>query len=82
MPGPAPTVDELLDIFANAVGIPAHAIVCEARSATSVDFRHRRLRVQLTQWPDLANPFRGQLTSDGRVAPFFEYLLAHDTGRQ
>lgn len=77
MEGPTPTLDELLELYASAANVDAATLVPTERTATSVDLIAGRLRVQLTQWPDLGNPFRGRLTADGRVAPFFEDLLTH-----
>lgn len=79
-------LDGLMKVFEAASRADGHAIEPTERTPTSVDFRYHRLRVQLTQWPDLRNPHRGQLTNDSRVAPFFEHVMTnmanitHDEG--
>jgi molybdenum cofactor biosynthesis enzyme MoaA len=74
------SLDELLDLFFRAAGIDGAAVDTRTRTATSFDFAFERMRVQFTHWPDLASPFRGRLTPDGRVAPFFEHLVANEGG--
>lgn len=77
MAGPPATLTDLIDLYCAAADVAPTALNVTARTATSLDFTVGRLRVQLTQWPDLSNPFRGRLTADGRVAPFFEDLMTH-----
>jgi molybdenum cofactor biosynthesis enzyme MoaA len=71
---------ELLEIFTAASGVPAADIDCRERTGSSYDFRFGRLRVQLTEWPDLSSMTRGRLTPDGRVAPFFEHVIDNEGG--
>ncbi|MDX2034060.1 MAG: radical SAM protein [Blastocatellia bacterium] len=71
---------ELLTIFSRAAGVPESAIDPRERTATSHDFLCGRLRVQLTQWPDLGSSTRGRLTPEGRIAPFFEHVLDNEGG--
>ncbi|MGH9943986.1 MAG: radical SAM protein, partial [Pyrinomonadaceae bacterium] len=73
-------LDELLDVFSAASGIPAASIDARQRTASSHDFRFNRLRIQLTQWPDLGSVTRGRLTQDGMVAPAFEHQLENEGG--
>lgn len=73
-------LDELLEIFASAAGVTPDAIDIHERSASSYDFRHGRLQIQLTQWPDLGSKIRGRITPEGMVAPFFEHVIANEGG--
>lgn len=47
---------------------------------TSIDFRHRGVGYQLTQWPDLNNAHRGRITPEGRIEACFEHLIANEGG--
>jgi molybdenum cofactor biosynthesis enzyme MoaA len=80
MKNPPFVLDELLDLFASAVGVAADSIDRHERTASSHDFKFGRVRVQLTQWPDLGSPTRGRLTPEGRVAPFFEHVIENEGG--
>jgi hypothetical protein len=80
MPAEALSLDELLSAFAAAAKIPPHSIDRKERTASSHDFTFERLRVQLTHWPDLGNWRRGRLTPDGKVAMFFEHVIANEGG--
>lgn len=80
MDNPPLTLDELLHVFAEAAGVDPLTIDTRERTATSHDFRHRRLRVQLTVWPDLGSTTRGRLTPDGMVAPAMEHIIANEFG--
>jgi len=74
-------LNELLDIFAAACGLPTSALdFYTERSSSSLDLRFGRLRVQLTQWPDLESSKRGRLTPEGRIAPFFEHVIENEGG--
>ena len=74
------TLDEMLAIFARAAGIDPRSVACHERTATSHDFHFRRLRVQLTAWPDLGSTTRGRLTPEGVIAPFMEHVVANEWG--
>ena len=43
-------------------------------------FRHQRLMVKMTQWPDLGSKARGRLAPDGTIQPFFEHVMANEGG--
>lgn len=73
-------LDELFDIFAAAARVPASKLDVQVRSLSSRDLRFGRLRVQLTEWPDLGSSTRGRLTPDGRVARFFEHVIENEGG--
>lgn len=74
------SLDELLDVFMGASSTSASSLpVCE-RTASSLDVRMGRMRIQLTAWPDLGSHIRGRLTQDGRVAPFFEHVIHNEGG--
>ena len=74
------TLDEMLAVFAGAAGVDPASVARHERTATSHDFRFRRLRVQLTSWPDLGSTTRGRLTPEGMVAPFMEHVIANEWG--
>jgi hypothetical protein len=80
MPAPPLSVDELRAVLASAAGIDAESIVPHERTASSIDFVHGRLRVQLTTWPDLGSTTRGRLTPEGTIAPFMEHVIANEFG--
>lgn len=73
-------LDDLLDLFTDAAGVTADSLERRVRTESSLDFTFGRLRVQLTQWPDLGSAVRGRLTPEGRVAPFFEHVIANEGG--
>jgi molybdenum cofactor biosynthesis enzyme MoaA len=75
------SLSELLEVFCGAACVESRSITLAERSPTSADFRFgAHLRVQLTQWPDLGNQFRGRLTPEGMIEPFFEHVLANEGG--
>ena len=81
MKNPAFTLDELLTVFAASAGVDRDSISTHERTETSHDFwLGRRLRIQLTQWPDLNSSTRGRLTQEGSIAPFFEHVIANEGG--
>lgn len=45
-----------------------------------IDFSHNGMNIQLTDWPDMGNPYRGRLTPEGTIEPCFENLIANDGG--
>lgn len=80
MENAALSLDELLAVFADAADIDAASVDRRERTGSSHDFRHGRLRVQLTCWPDLGSTTRGRLTPEGTIAPFMEHVIANDGG--
>lgn len=80
MKNPPLNLEELLHVFASAAGVDPKSIDTRERTATSHDFRHGRLRVQLTEWPDLGSTTRGRLTPDGQIAPAMEHIVANEFG--
>ncbi|HUR82224.1 MAG TPA: radical SAM protein [Thermoanaerobaculia bacterium] len=80
MPARPLSIDEMRAVFASAAGIDARSIVAHERTPSSFDFRHARMRVQLTTWPDLGSAVRGRLTPEGTVAPFMEHVIANEFG--
>ena len=74
------TLNELMTIFSRATGISEETIDKRERTSTSHDFLLGRIRVQLTQWPDLGSATRGRLTPEGRIAPFFEHVIENEGG--
>jgi molybdenum cofactor biosynthesis enzyme MoaA len=73
-------LDDMLRMFSDAAGIDADAVDRRERTDTSHDFRHGRMRVQLTVWPDLGSTTRGRLTPDGMIAPAMEHMMANEGG--
>jgi molybdenum cofactor biosynthesis enzyme MoaA len=80
MPTTPLSIDEMREVFATAAGVSAQSIVPHLRTESSFDFRHGRLRVQLTVWPDLGSVTRGRLTPEGTIAPFMEHVIANEFG--
>lgn len=75
------TLDELIDLFAAAAGVSRDALPPAPPDRSFVDFRWGpRLKIQLTQWPDLNSEVRGRLTPEGTIQPFFEHMIANDGG--
>jgi MoaA/NifB/PqqE/SkfB family radical SAM enzyme len=81
MTEPSPlNIDELADVFARNAGVP-RAMLPRVPTASHYDFPFGdRLRVQLTEWPELGSTKRGRLTPEGMIEPFFEHLIANDGG--
>jgi molybdenum cofactor biosynthesis enzyme MoaA len=80
MTNPPLTLEEMLEVFANAAGVDPDSIDRHQRTDTSHDFTFGRQRIQLTVWPDLGNGVRGRLTPEGTIAPFMEHVIANDGG--
>jgi molybdenum cofactor biosynthesis enzyme MoaA len=80
MTNPPLTLEELLDVFADAAGVDPQSIDQRERTSTSHDFKLGSLRVQLTVWPDLGSTTRGRLTPEGTIAPFMEHVIANEGG--
>jgi molybdenum cofactor biosynthesis enzyme MoaA len=74
------TLDELLNVFAEAAGVDPGSVDRRERTLSSHDFNFGRQRVQLTAWPDLGSETRGRLTPEGLIAPFMEHVIANDGG--
>lgn len=71
---------ELAGLFTEASGIDPATCRIRERTSTAVEFWVGRQRIQLTQWPDFSSPTRGRLTPEGRIAPFFEHVIANEGG--
>ena len=80
MPTQPLSIAEMRAVFASAADIDADSIVPHARTESSYDFLHGRMRVQLTVWPDLGSATRGRLTPEGTIAPFMEHVIANEFG--
>jgi molybdenum cofactor biosynthesis enzyme MoaA len=74
------TLAELTALYCDAAGVDAASLDVRARTATSVDFRAGRRRVQLTIWPDSGSTTRGRLTPEGLIAPAMEHAIANEGG--
>lgn len=80
MSSPPYDLGELAELFTAASGVSPGTLSPRGLSPSSLDFRFGRLRIQLTQWPDLGSEIRGRLTPEGTVAPFFEHVIANEGG--
>ncbi|HYE73418.1 MAG TPA: radical SAM protein [Blastocatellia bacterium] len=74
------TLDELIQVFNDALGTSEALLERRVRTNNSIDFTLGRLRVQLTQWPDLGSKTRGRLTPEGMIAPAFEHGISNEGG--
>ncbi len=74
------SLDELQRVFSQATGLAVDTFEQRERTASSLDFTCGRIRVQLTQWPDLGSTTRGRLTPEGKIVPFFEHVLENEGG--
>jgi MoaA/NifB/PqqE/SkfB family radical SAM enzyme len=81
MAEPSPlSVEELAKLFARHAGVH-RALLPHVKTASHFEFPFgERLRVQLTEWPELGSTTRGRLTPEGMIEPFFEHLIANDGG--
>lgn len=71
------TISELIDIYAGAMGQQRSDLKVATQSECTTDIEHGRLRVQLTQWPELGSLSRGRLRPDGMLQPMFEHIVAN-----
>jgi uncharacterized Fe-S cluster-containing radical SAM superfamily protein len=72
---------EMIELFADAAGVSRDTLPPVPTDRSYLDFPWgRRLRIQLTQWPDLNSLVRGRLTPEGTIQPFFEHMIANDGG--
>lgn len=74
------TTDEMFELFCSAAEIAPSSIDRHSATGTLDDFSVGRIRVQLTEWPDLGSSVRGRLTPEGTIAPFMEHVIANDGG--
>jgi uncharacterized radical SAM superfamily Fe-S cluster-containing enzyme len=72
--------EEMFDLFCRAADVRPEAIGRRERSESQDDFDYERVRVQMTEWPDLGSARRGRLTPEGMIAPFMEHVIANDGG--
>lgn len=77
MQGVALTLDELEALLRQALGNEAHLLRQTSAVGSSRDFALGKVRLQLTQWPDLGSKLRGRLTPDGFVEPMFESMVTN-----
>ncbi|MBI1356948.1 MAG: radical SAM protein [Acidobacteria bacterium] len=52
----------------------------EEETSTCMHGKVGRLKVQITQWPDLGSGERGRICPDGTIQPWFEHQIANDGG--
>lgn len=81
MPGDKLSMPELIDVAAAMTGMPARRIAQhQGTDSNYVDFSVDGMNIQLTDWPDLGNRYRGRLTPEGRVEAMFEHSMANEGG--
>jgi molybdenum cofactor biosynthesis enzyme MoaA len=74
------TLEELIQLLAAIAPISASEIMRHHANQNYIDFLVGKLKVQLTQWPDLGSKRRGRLAPDGTIQPFFEHVMANEGG--
>jgi hypothetical protein len=75
------SMDDLIVIASEMTGMSVNEILeFHHNNNHYIDFVHDGMNIQLTDWPDLGNPYRGRLTPDGNIEPFFENIIANDGG--
>ncbi|MDQ3812757.1 MAG: radical SAM protein [Armatimonadota bacterium] len=82
LPGRAYSLQELVELFQEQTGgylEPENACQVDA-SEYVCQYRRGRLKVQMTQWPDLGSRVRGRLALDGTIQPAFEHMMANEGG--
>jgi uncharacterized radical SAM superfamily Fe-S cluster-containing enzyme len=69
------TLDGLIALTKEQIGLSGEQIAAGARGQNSLDVFVGRVKLQLTQWPDLGSKTRGRLTPEGAIEPCFEHLM-------
>lgn len=81
MEGERMSMDDLVRISMEMTGLSEDFIRSHQKQGSNyIDFPHNQISIQLTDWPDLDNGYRGRLTPDGRVEPFMEHTIANSGG--
>lgn len=71
-------LDELEIMLRDALKNESRSLEPLSAVGSSRDFRLGRVKVQLTEWPDLGSTSRGRLTPDGFVEPMFESMISNN----
>jgi uncharacterized radical SAM superfamily Fe-S cluster-containing enzyme len=74
------TTGEMFALFCGAAEMDGASIDRASAANTLDEFAVGRIRVQLTEWPDLGSSVRGRLTPEGTIAPFMEHVIANEGG--
>ena len=75
------TMEDLILIASRMTGMSKDEIAGFRHNGNHyIDIVHDGMSIQLTDWPDLGNSYRGRLTPDGTIEPCFENLIANDGG--
>jgi hypothetical protein len=74
MAGAAYTLEDLIAIAKEQIGLSAAQVEAGVREPHVFDTFVGRMQLQLTQWPDLGSKTRGRLTPEGTIEPFFEHV--------
>ncbi|MGR9071679.1 MAG: radical SAM protein [Gammaproteobacteria bacterium] len=81
MAGESLNMDDLIDLACAMTGMARSFLLKKRRDSENyLDFNHEGMNIQLTEWPDMGNPYRGRLTPEGRLEPFFEHAIANEGG--
>jgi molybdenum cofactor biosynthesis enzyme MoaA len=74
------TLPELRAVFERQTGVSLEGRPIRESGASYVDVMIGRLKLQLTQWPDLGSTRRGRLSPDGTIQPAMEHGMANAGG--
>lgn len=74
------TLEDLRALFANATGISLAGLPIRESGSSYIDLMIGRLKLQLTQWPDLGSTRRGRLSPDGTIQPAMEHGMVNAGG--
>ncbi len=80
MAGDSYSLKELIEVFREQTGVCSTDGYQTSESEYLCQFRSGRLKVQMTQWPELGSQVRGRLAPDGTIQPFFEHVIANEGG--
>jgi uncharacterized Fe-S cluster-containing radical SAM superfamily protein len=75
MAGKPFTLDDLIDLCKSHTPITQKQIDAGVREEHALDLFVGRVKLTLTQWPDLGSKVRGRLTPEGLIEPFFEHVI-------
>lgn len=81
MEGRKLSMDDLVLIACKMTGMQESEIAAFHHNENHyIDIFHNGMKIQLTDWPDLGNLYRGRLTPEGTIEPCFENLIANNGG--
>ncbi|MES9872007.1 MAG: radical SAM protein [Candidatus Sedimenticola sp. 6PFRAG7] len=78
---PQLSFDGLVKLASEMTGLSSEQILAyRGKGEHYIDFSHDGIQIQLTDWPDLGNTYRGRLTPEGFIEPFMEHVIANQGG--